>query len=299
MLRHELTTCPAERINSTLPLLRSSAEPEVAVRTKPPQTKLARAEELVADFHRRMGEKLNDPPLIEALCEFRFDPAAPWDWTVSGRLYEQIKAEFPKRAQRSGVGLRLGVVEGPPQVPTVVHAPERVQLRSADDSAMVQVAPHLLAINHLRPYSKWESFRALILQMHDKHAAICDRPAIVRIGLRYINEIELGAAPVELSDVIAFTLPWRGAERELIGFYQRHELAYQQPAGVLVHQTGIRRRNGKRVVMLDLDFGSQPDEAFGSRATVVEWLDRAHDRIYELFRDSLNADYYEKRKEGR
>ena len=40
-----------------------------------------------------------DPPIIEALCEFRFVPSQPWDWTIPGLFYREVEAEFPVRRQ--------------------------------------------------------------------------------------------------------------------------------------------------------------------------------------------------------
>lgn len=54
-----------------------------------------------------MGEKLLSAPMIEALCEFRFTPSSPWDWTLPGRLYDQIGNEFTERSQVDAVGVQI------------------------------------------------------------------------------------------------------------------------------------------------------------------------------------------------
>jgi uncharacterized protein (TIGR04255 family) len=37
-----------------------------------------------------MGDPYPNPPLIEAICEFRFNPGQTWVWTVPGLIYNEI-----------------------------------------------------------------------------------------------------------------------------------------------------------------------------------------------------------------
>ena|SRR5215207_7513665 len=47
----------------------------------------------------RVRRIYKDPPIIEALCEFQFVPSQPWDLTIPGLFYREVKSEFPKRRQ--------------------------------------------------------------------------------------------------------------------------------------------------------------------------------------------------------
>ncbi|MGQ0654564.1 MAG: TIGR04255 family protein [Betaproteobacteria bacterium] len=46
-----------------------------------------------------MPKKYKNPPIIEAICEFRFSETSPWDLTIPGLIYELVKDKFPKRVQ--------------------------------------------------------------------------------------------------------------------------------------------------------------------------------------------------------
>lgn len=35
-----------------------------------------------------MARTYNNPPLIEAVCDFHFSSSQPWDWTIPGLFYE-------------------------------------------------------------------------------------------------------------------------------------------------------------------------------------------------------------------
>jgi uncharacterized protein (TIGR04255 family) len=84
----------------------------------------------------------------------------------------------------------------------------------------------------------------------------------------------------------------------LAGFYQRYEILFDSPKGILIHQTGIQRVDQRNVLMVDLDFGSMELEGVCDQLAVENWLNEAHDRIYESFVGSLNPDLYERLKRG-
>lgn len=246
-----------------------------------------------------MGESLVNPPLVETLCEFRFKAEAAWDWTIPGRLYGLIGEEFSDRAELNTLGLEVAVERDKPVATQIHTGPGRVQLKRPDNSAMVQVGPQLLVINHLKPYPGWKHFLTLTLKILEEHRTLAEMP-FNRIGLRYINQIGLSDGPTDIGQIIT-TDPRLQAEldRPLVGFYQRYELQHEDPPGILIHQTGIQRSpDGKATLMLDLDFGSHSVSDLGASGDVRQWLDKAHDRIYEAFRATLVSAIYEKMREG-
>lgn len=246
-----------------------------------------------------MGEKLLSAPMIEALCEFRFTPSSPWDWTLPGRLYDQIGNEFTERSQVDAVGVQIQLGPGKAPFSQIIKGPDRVQIKRADGSAMVQIGPHLLAINYFRNYPNWETFRTLILQIFEKYINLCGECNLQRIGLRYINQIPLPQDKCKLDSLISLDPPLKGTlDQPLVSFYQRYEILYDSPKGVLIHQTGIQKADQGDTLMLDLDFGSQELEGICNQLSVGSWLNEAHDLIYKCFVESLNPNLYEKFKRG-
>jgi len=245
-----------------------------------------------------MGIDLKNPPLVEALCEFRFEPSSPWDWTIPGQLYDQIRETFP---EKSGVGsVEVGFKAGEGPATTTFHSqPEKVQLKRSDGSALVQIGPHLLVINQLRPYENWQRFRGLIQEVYEEHAKIAGKLPIFRIGLRYINRLETPSGEIDIKSLLTIGPPLEGAlEKPLLSFYQRYELTHKTPLGILIHQTGIAKNGETRFMMLDLDFvGSELTGVSGSQQ-IYEYLDAAHDRIEEAFIASLNPNFLNRLKKG-
>ncbi|PWH17306.1 MAG: hypothetical protein DDG58_08190 [Ardenticatenia bacterium] len=71
-------------------------------------------------------------------------------------------------------------------------------------SALVQVGPHLLAVNHLKPYPTWQEFLPLIRKGFDAYCSVAHPKNIQRIGLRYVNCIEIPGEPVVLDEYLTF-----------------------------------------------------------------------------------------------
>lgn len=247
-----------------------------------------------------MLEQLANPPLVEAVCEFRFDPGEQWDWTVPGRLYDRIEDEFPLREQVQGFGLTLQVGEGSqPTVPTVQGNLDRVLMSREDGTALVQVGLNLLVINHRLPYPGWNGFFALIERILKTYLDLVPS-SFQRVGLRYINQISGPfEGSVEIGSLITLDPPIPpGIERPLVNFYQRYELRHEEPEGILVHQTGLQLTSEEEtVLMLDLDFGSLPASA-PEVAEAGPWLHTAHDRVEEAFLASLSPKLLDRMRRG-
>jgi len=244
-----------------------------------------------------MGARLKNPPLVEAVCELRSGPNTSWDWTIPGRLFDLLGTEFPERAEVHRVGITVQQIGMSSAGPAVIEGgPDRVQLKRADGSAMVQVGPRLLAINYLRPYETWEVFRSLVLTVFGAYSGIADISELSRVGLRYINQIPQHG--LNLDQILTVRPELSGSlKRPLLSWYQRYELSHENPSGVLLHQTALQVLEAGPTVMLDLDFSSTKPAVTDS-SSLIGWLDLAHDRVEESFIDSVEPSLFEKLRGG-
>lgn len=245
-----------------------------------------------------MGELLKNPPLIEAVCEFHFEDDSKWDWTVPGRLFDKIGAEFSERAEVHRLGVTIQQASGKVSAPSVIEAgPDRIQLKRSDGSAMVQVGARQLVINQLQPYQDWKTFCELILRIYATYNDVVGGGTLSRIGLRYINQIGLSGQACNEVITIWPSLA-NSLNKNISSFYQRYELIHDNPDGLLIHQTGLIGEENKKIVVLDLDFISNAVSSLTSRDSISDWLNRAHDRVEEAFIDSLTPTVYARFKEG-
>jgi len=228
----------------------------------------------------RFRLRFERPPLVEAVCEFRFTDSSGWDWTVPGRLHERIRSSFPKVRQ---IRPRVVVVGG--EAPPAVADVEKLHFATADDSRLVQSGPNLLAINVLHPYLGWDDFCDLILDIFHHHAAIIESCSLARIGLRYINRIGLGEHDaVGLLRVLPEFKSFFDASPA--SFFERYVVHYDEPPGALTYQTGDVARP-ERALMIDLDFWREHPDVVNPDA-LRRWLTAAHERIEEVFVRSMS-----------
>lgn len=218
---------------------------------------------------RRFRVTFERPPLVEAVCEFRFAPESGWDWTVPGRLHERIRDRFPlAREVRPAMRVLLGAGEPEPR-----PAPERVQFLTSDEKRLVQSGPDLLAVNVLSSYPGWEDFLHMILDIFRVHAELLSSPELARVGLRYINRISLdGVTAGEVTKVMPPLEKLFGVGAR--AFYERYDMVLTELEGTLVYQTGTVG-TPPEAIMIDLDAGWMPGKVVEEQA-LRSWLDEAH-----------------------
>ena len=230
-----------------------------------------------------MSRKYKNSPIVEALCEFQFIPSQPWDMTIPGLLYEKIHNEFPEKQQKMGFG--LGVRPQDAGIEQKVELTQRMQFLRPDKSALVQVSPDLLTVNHLKPYSTWETFKPLILNNWEIYREIANPKGFKRIGLRYINKIEFDEGPIELSDYLAyypFIPPKLPQTHE--AFNVRIEIPYEEGRDRLLLRlaSAIPEKPEAFSLVLDLDYIMAIPERVSLEQS-AEWIEKAHTEVENAF----------------
>lgn len=217
-------------------------------------------------------------PLIEALCQFKFEPGMEWDMAIPGLLYQQFKAEFPERRQQKAFEFTVG-----PDIDDLKTqaTPNRMQFRKADGSALIQVGPDLLIVNALRPYPGWERFRAMILSALETYCREASPRGIKSLALRYINRLTFPFDSVDISDYLLFS---PGVPDSLPQTFVEWAQSVAMPAGrddILRLTGGSREENPEEIVfVLDIEFVAIRG---CDLADVGPRIDKAHDQIESAF----------------
>jgi uncharacterized protein (TIGR04255 family) len=229
-----------------------------------------------------MGRKYANPPIVEAVCEFRLTPETRWDLTVPGLLYEKLKESFPQKEQR--IIQEVELAQGSEGLQQQIRTSERIMFFTSDRKMLVQVGTRLLVVNALKPYPHWEGFKPRIEMAWKSLQATIEVHGLERIGLRYINHIELPAQGVELSEYFEF-YPFVGQRlpQQVVSFIAGVEFSYADGRDhCRVQLTPILGSVGKHLLMLDLDyFVARPRSV--EVAKVIDWIEEAHNRVEEIF----------------
>ncbi|MHA1278055.1 MAG: TIGR04255 family protein [Candidatus Helarchaeota archaeon] len=246
-----------------------------------------------------MEKKYKNPPVVEALCEFKFISNQQWDLTIPGLIYEEVRNEFPDRKQQIGIGVQFRPTERGIEH-RVETTPPRVQFYKKDKTALIQVAPDLLAINQLKPYLTWDKFKLMILEGFKVYKKIAAPKGLTRIGLKYINIIEFGKEAIELKDYFQYYpfIP-NDMPQHYGPFLTRVEFPYEDGNENLI--LTLSSLPSKKLdiisILLDLDYVMiQPE--YISFDQISEWLDKAHERIENAFELSITNKAREMFKKG-
>ncbi|HID61454.1 MAG TPA: TIGR04255 family protein [Anaerolineae bacterium] len=230
-----------------------------------------------------MGRKYKNPPIVEALCEFQFESNSPWDLVMPGLIYEKVQDTFPRRRQAKQ--LTVDISASPEGIEQQVRTTDRMQFLREDEKVLIQVGPHFMAVNHLKPYPSWQEFLPLIKRGLRAYCDVASPRSIHRVGLRYINRIEVADQRIELEDYFEFR-PFVGPNlpQDFGPFIVGIQVPYEGSRDILkLELTNASSEMPDTVAMiLDFDyFLVKPGEV--ALNNVFEWLDIAHNRIEEAF----------------
>jgi len=230
-----------------------------------------------------MGRKYKNPPVVEAICEFRLTSDTPWDLTVPGLFYEKVKNVFVHREQRMVQEVEL--TQGPQGLQQQIRTSERILLFTEDKKMLVQLGPRLLVVNALKPYPAWQNFKPKIEAAWKGLQTVLDVRALQRISLRYINRVEIPAQKVVLEEYFEF-YPFVGKRlpQNLVTFIAGVEFPYADGRDrCLVQLTPAPNSpEGKSVFMLNIEyFLAQPRSVKVTDA--LDWVDEAHSQVEKVF----------------
>ena len=134
-----------------------------------------------------------NPPIVEALVDFQFAPSKEWDPMVSLNFYNKIKDKYVGKPQeRISIlaSIRHSAGESSPSVETSQEF-DRVQYPDHDGTSLVAVGRDVLSVHVLNPYPGWDEFLKKIEEAFNAFIEAAEPVGVTRVGLRYINKIEI------------------------------------------------------------------------------------------------------------
>ena len=243
-----------------------------------------------SDLHRTVPERsYRKPPVVEALCEIHFADST-WDDTIPGAFYERIKHEFPRKQQREIQQAQITLGEGTASA-GVQMLPPWIQFVSHSGNKMVQVAENLLVVNQLRPYRHFDEWERAVYKALKEYKSAASPQRVSRIGIRYINRIEIPGTRVSMEDYFTIypQLPASLGNTHR-SFLVRVEVPQADQGHTVLITFGTseppQATGDKLLFMLDLydiaELNMRPDES-ELRAQIRQ----AHDNVVRAFEDSI------------
>ncbi len=236
-----------------------------------------------------MGKKYAEPPVIEAVCEFKLPADSEWDLTIPGLIYERVSAEFPHKEQH--LVQEVNMKQSSEGTQHQIHTSERAVFLSDDRKAFLQMGPHLLAVNCLKPYPSWVGFKPRIENAFRALTNTVRFETLQRIGLRYINRIEIPSQSLDLDEYFEFR-PFLGENLPqdmanfivgcMLPFNERRDCCKVQLTNVVPEEPG------DTAFLLDLDYFLVRPQAIPVNGA-LEWVEQAHEQVETLFEGCISA----------
>jgi uncharacterized protein (TIGR04255 family) len=218
------------------------------------------------------GTLFPNPPLKEASFEIRFNPLLKIQRDLSN-FQEQIAAEYPVLGKDSSV-------VGSEQVETFVF-------KSEDEKRIVRASIKSFGFSTLA-YHGYIPFKKELLEKTELFCNCFDINTFKRVGLRYINNIEIEERD-NYFNLVEFVQPLIDLGRVPVKELRRYaqEIALRKDIGQVTIRSGlmplppqVSRELAKAVVVLDLDVDTEEPT---NRTQLSSLLDGFHAEVETAF----------------
>ncbi len=207
--------------------------------------------------------RYKNPPIEEALCEFRFRPDQDWDLTFPGKLHAKLSDEYAgKPRQQTVVEVGLEAQAGRPSKLKYDEGLAKVLLITENGKRMIGIGQDVLSVHILRPYhdplcpghSGWDEFHPRISAALDAYWEVAEPIGVCRIGIRYINKIVIPQETVKVENYLRCALPEISElPNSLNNFVSRVEYAYPDGVHLILSQGSVDAPKERVGFLLDLD----------------------------------------------
>ncbi len=202
-------------------------------------------------------EHLAHAPIVEASLAIGATFAKPVDQELLASFQDRLGGRYPAKEVRIAWAGQVELkADAPPQFAVAPGSgPAGYLFRSADTKQAVQALKDGFSFSRFRPYEDWSKFVKEARDLWERYAALTKPEKINRIGLRYINRLEL---PLPFDDFKEFILTGPEIAPELpqglASFFFRAVVPIDEAKAFgVITETTVETEATKTVVPLILD----------------------------------------------
>lgn len=240
-----------------------------------------------------MEKIYKNPPIIEAICEFRFEPAGLATQGQIASFHESIMGFFPVAGKGKVHNIQFQIeppkAEGKPNQSVKGEFHEFDQYFSKDGKCSVQLDSGRVSIHSIKPYVPWKDFHPMIQKVCSSYIHAFSPKSLQRIGIRYINEINVPIPDFSFEDYFNIRVsvpPFRtnDARSLFIGSIFEQEMG-RDAVKIQFAEKQMPGIHSNRIFLLDSDyFLLTPTTTF---ETIDKWMDNAHAKLGGIFESIL------------
>lgn len=235
-----------------------------------------------------------NPPLVEAVCSFKFGGEQTWNGTIPGLLYAELRDGYPEQPEQRMI-FQANLF--PADSGQAAQTQQQVVTAFRNGSKVLSVGPDLLSVHSLKPYEGWDSLKARTSRAYEAYCKVGTPNTVENVGVRYINQVMVPSGPVRLEDYFTVTqvLPMDGfGGTTLSSFFDRTELVYEDiPATIaFTWASAESERPDSSAFVLDFDMAWKEESSIDDALGHLEVLhQRAQAAFESLIRDSLRESF--------
>lgn len=201
-------------------------------------------------------EKFRHAPITEAVLELKTKNPPETTLETLSSIYEDIHDTYPTKTSRVSFKAGFKIEEGKsPIVFEPTGDPIGYSFTSSNGKQIIQALTHGFVFSRLNPYDGWETFRDEAYKLWNCYKQRANPKSITRIGLRYINRIQIPLPITDFKDyILTFPDISPGINQSLSNFFMRLEIPQELPTMAVIMQTMEPITSDKKLPLIfDID----------------------------------------------
>ncbi len=202
---------------------------------------------------------LTHAPIAEAVIEFQFDGSENVTLESLKSIAEKLKELYPNQNQKRGSVIKALVKDSGPETEIVDKGVVGISARSEDGNKILQLLQDRFAFSHLQPYTKWGDLEKDTFYVWNCVIDEIDIECVKRVGVRFINRIEIDMPIESFSDyIVSAPIIPEGIPQGISAYEQRVIIPNPDNGAIaIVNQSmgGLDSEKNVVPVILDIDVG--------------------------------------------
>jgi|SRR5581483_5314229 len=233
-----------------------------------------------------MSKHYSKAPIIEAIIDFRvsLSEEATIDSLVS--LKKSLVNAFPVQEELTINTTEVLLNDNPTS--KITSQDKGFRFSSEDKQQVLILTTGGFTFSYLHPYDRWETFRDSARSFWNRYKSVCHPSRINRVGVRYINRLDLPFSKLNAYLLLHPTVP-PIPNRASLGFFMQLRVPQPDIEGMLIiNEANIDTPNPETLsILLDIDVFREATWDASNDDTVWAFLEKLRERKNEVFEASI------------
>ncbi|HEV2211223.1 MAG TPA: TIGR04255 family protein [Verrucomicrobiae bacterium] len=164
-------------------------------------------------------------PIVEAVIEIRARAGGQWEEAAVTQHFKHRLPEYPLALSQNELQHEVTFSPEQPKPVTRQLGWHGLQFRSADEKYIARFTRDGFLLARLQPYENWERLFGEAMRLWQMHIHVAQPLEIQRVGLRFINRLEMQPGEARCEDYIKMNPdPTGGLDLPVMGFFHQDTL---------------------------------------------------------------------------